>query len=192
MRKFPVILDLETKHTFRDFQDHKDLGVSIACIYDYKDQESKAFLEPELPKLFPILENASYVIGYNIKSFDLPVLAPYYPGNINHFSVFDILDDIKAIIGRRLALNDIIKATLDKKKTGHGLMAIDFYKEKKWDELKKYCQDDVFLTKDIFAYGVKNGELFYLNEKGKVSIKVEWKKYMEESGKSLTSLTLPF
>lgn len=192
MRKFPVILDLETKYTFRDFQDPKKLQISVVSIYDYSDNQEKIFLEKELSKLFPILENASYIIGYNIKSFDMQVLSAYYPGNVEHFLLFDMLRDVRDKIGKSLALNDIIYATLGKKKSGHGLMAIDYYKEGKIEELKKYCMDDVLLTKALFDYGIKNGEIYYLNEKGKITVKVDWEKYLEDGGKTNVPLTLPF
>ncbi|MDO8610640.1 MAG: ribonuclease H-like domain-containing protein [bacterium] len=192
MKKFPIVLDLETKHTFREFNDPKKLGISVVAIYDYKDNKGKVFEEKELNNLFPILENASYIVGYNVRSFDIAVLQAYYPGNVEHFQVFDILEDIREKIGRRLALNDVIYATFGKRKSGHGLMAIDYYKEGKWDELKKYCLDDTMLTKELFDYGIKFREINYLNEVGKISIKVDWGKYLEESENNDMPLTLPF
>jgi hypothetical protein len=60
------------------------------------------------------------------------------------------------------------------------------------DELKKYCLDDVFLTNELLKFGVGKGEIFYLDEKGKVAINVSWKKYLEDTGKSESYLTLPF
>lgn len=192
MKKFPIVLDLETKHTFREFSEPAKLGITVVGIYDYRDKKTKVFVEQDLPKLYPILEASSYIIGFNIRSFDLQVLQGYYPGKTQHFSTFDILDDVKEKIGRRLALNDLISATLGKKKTGHGLMAIDYYKEGKWDTLKQYCQDDVMLTKELFEYGAQEEKVYYLNEKGKIAIKVSWKKYLEDSGKKETHLTLPF
>lgn len=193
MQKFPVVLDLETKHTFREFDDHKKLGISVVAVYNYADDKGQVFTEKELSKLYPILENASYIVGYNIRSFDLPVLQAYYPGNVEVFPLFDILDDIREKIGRRIGLNDVAFATLNEKKTGHGLMAIDYYKEGKWDELKKYCMDDVWVTKKLFDYGLEKGEIFYMNEIGKISIKVDWKKYREgNEGSGDMPLTLPF
>lgn len=192
MKKFPVILDLETKYSFRQYNDPKKLGISVAAIYDYKNNQGQVFVEHELSSLFPILEAASYIIGYNINSFDIPVLQGYYPGRVDHFQTFDILDDIKEKLGRRLALNDIVYATFGKKKSGHGLMAIDYYKEGKWEELKKYCLDDVLLTKELFDYGVAHKEILYLNEKGKVAIKVDWTKYLEGTPGNDMPLTLPF
>lgn len=192
MKKFPVIIDLETKHTFREFSEHEKLGISVMALFDYSTQQGVVFEEKELSKSFPILENASYVIGYNSNGFDLPVLQAYYPGNILSLSTFDLLEDIRIKIGRRLGLNDMAAATLGKKKTGHGLMAIDYYKEGKIEELKKYCLDDVMITKELFEYGVKYGEVQYINEMGKNTIRVEWKRYMEGNGNLQTELTLPF
>lgn len=193
MKKLPIVLDLETKYLFRDVnKDSKKLGVSVVGIYDYKDNQTKTFLESELSMLFKLLEDCSYIIGFNIKSFDLQVLQPHYPGNISKLPVFDILDYFKEKVGRRLGLNDIAFATLNKKKTGHGLIAVEYFKEGKMEELKKYCLDDVMLTKELFEYGIQHGEIFYLNEVGKISVKVDWKKYLESPGKQDTHLTLPF
>ncbi|MBI5127307.1 ribonuclease H-like domain-containing protein [Candidatus Roizmanbacteria bacterium] len=192
MKKFPIVLDLETKYSFRDFDDPQKLGITVVGIYDYKDSQQKIFEEKELNKLFPILEAASYIIGYNVVNFDIPVLQAYYPGKVEVFQAFDILDYIKQKIGRRISLNEVIGATLGKKKTGHGLQAIDLYNEGKIDELKKYCLDDVMLTKELFEYGVKNMEIFYLTPNGKLAIEVDWKKYLESQEAKDMPLTLPF
>jgi DEAD/DEAH box helicase domain-containing protein len=189
----PLVLDLETKYTFRQYSDPKKLGISVVGVYDYKNEELKSFFEDALPKLYPLLENASFIIGFNIDSFDLPVLQAYYPGKVSQFKTIDILEEIKKILGRRLALNDIVKATLGKKKSGHGLQAINYYKEGRLEKLKKYCLDDVVLTKEVFDYGVKNGVIYYPDVSGKVEVKVDWKKYLENDRKrSNISLTLPF
>jgi len=193
MKKFPVVIDVETKHSFREFNEPKKLGLTVVALYDYKTEKGSVFTEKEVGQLFPILENSSYVIGFNNRSFDLQVLQAYYPGKVEDFQVFDILDDVREKLGRRLALNDLISATLGKKKTGHGLQAIDFYKEGKWEELKRYCLDDTLLTKELFDFGMKNGEIYYLDGITKATIKVNWKKYLENEGKTNDfHLTLPF
>ena len=192
MIKFPVVLDIETKYSFREFSDPKKLGISVVGLYDYRDKRTKSFKENELTKLFNLLEASSYIIGFNINSFDLPVLQAYYPGRIYHFPTFDLLDDIKAKIGKRLALNDLLFATLNKKKSGHGLQAIELYKEGKMEELTRYCLDDVVLTKELFEYGIEKGEIMYLNEKGKITITIYLKKYLKDQGKKESHLTLPF
>lgn len=193
MKKLPVVLDLETKEKFSDVAyDKKRLGVSIVGLYDYNARKPNVFLEKELGGLFKILENCSYLIGFNIKSFDIPVLQTYYPGDFSRFLIFDILEDIKEKLGKRLSLNYILQATLGKRKSGHGLQAIDYYKEGRIENLKKYCLDDVMLTKELFEYGVNQGQIFYLNQVGKSPIKVDWKKYMTAAQDHDTHLTLPF
>ncbi len=192
MSKFPIVLDLETKHSLREYSEPEQLGVSVVGLFNYENNQTQVLTEKELNKLFSLLEQASYIIGFNINHFDLPVLQKYYPGSLSQFPTLDILKEIKEKIGRRLSLNDIVGATLGKKKTGHGLKAIDYYKEGNWKALKKYCLDDVMLTKELFEFGFKQGEIYYLDEMGKVSIKVDWKQYLEDSGKTDIPLTLPF
>src|SRR3989339_1608697 len=192
MKKFPVVLDLETQYTFREFSDPKKLEMTVAVLYDYKNNSLSSFFRQDVNKLFSVLESASYTIGYNINSFDMQVLQAYYPGDVIHFKTFDILEDIRNILGKRLSLNDVVYATLGKKKSGHGLQAIELYKEGKLEELKNYCMNDVKLTCELFDYGVKNDGIFYLNEKGKTEIKVDWGKYMEEEKGNDMPLTLPF
>ena len=58
--------------------------------------------------------------------------------------------------------------------------------------LKRYCLEDVLLTKELFDFGVEKGEVYYLDEKGRVTVKVDWKKYLKDPGGKETHLTLPF
>lgn len=192
MKCLPVVFDLETKFTFRDFNDPGKLGVTVLSLYDYNTQKEAVYTEKELHSAFRIFENASYLIGYNIVGFDLPVLQPYYPGDLGRFQTLDMLEDIRTKIGRRIGLNDVASTTLNKKKSGHGLQAIDFYKEGRWDELKKYCLDDTMLTKELFDFGVKYKEIYYMTPVGRSTIRIDWGKYMEDSGNSETHMTLPF
>ncbi len=192
MRKLPVVLDIETQKTFRESPDSSKLGISLAGAYIYATEQVKTFREDELQELFKILENASYIVGFNIRHFDLQVLQPYYPGDLSKFPVMDILEEIKEKIGSRRALHDILKATLGKGKTGHGLLAINYFKEGKWDELTKYCTDDVMLTKELFDFGVQNNKIYYLQEVQKLPITVDWKPYFMPPKDTSTHLTLPF
>lgn len=189
----PVVFDLETKHTFREFSDPKLLGITVVGAYDYATDSSHTFLEHELGDFYRLIENASYVMGFNIITFDLPVLSAYYPGDTKQFKAFDLLDDIRQTIGRRLSLDMLLKATLGKQKTGHGLQAVEFYKEGKIEELKSYCLHDVLFTKELFEYGCENGKVFYLEGMQKIPIPVSWKKYKQPGSDGVDiSLTLPF
>lgn len=189
----PVVIDFETKYTFRQFSDPAKLEISVAGAYDYATDKGFIFQEHELNDLVRLMEGASYIIGFNIIDFDLPVLQPYYPGNVTHFRPFDIMADIKDKLGKRLSLDSLIKATLGKGKTGHGLQAVEFYKQGKIKELSDYCLSDVMLTKELLEYGASNNEIRYLSPSGTSPLRVSWGKYLDE-GKDAPdlSLTLPF
>jgi hypothetical protein len=194
--RYPLVIDFETKKTFREAPDPKDLGISVAGVYDYKTEKLLTFEEHELNEMFSLFEKASILIGFNIDHFDLPVVQHYYPGDIFQFRTFDILADVKRILGRRIRLDDLVTATLGEGKSGHGLLAIKYFREGKMDELKKYCLDDVRLTKNLFDYGVKEGRIYYpqgLGNGEKSTLHVQWGKYMDYEGQGdNVSLTLPF
>ena len=89
----PVVLDLETQHTFREVSnDLRKLKISLAGLYDYATDQYLSFTEGELSKLFPYLENSSAIIGFNIVDFDLPVLAPYYVGQTLKFVTNEFIE----------------------------------------------------------------------------------------------------
>ena len=192
MSRLPVVIDLETKYTFKDKKSPAELGISVFGIYDYSVSRAWVVKEENLNEVFPILENASYIIGYNIKNFDLKVLQPYYPGKVDNFPVFDLMEEIKNKIGRRIALDEVLYATLGVKKTGYGLLAVEYYKRGDWESLEKYCLDDVELTRQLFEYGAKKGEIYYPTPQGKKKIKVEWEEILLTEGNSKMDLTLPF
>lgn len=188
----PVVIDIETKKTFREAPEHKDLGISVVGLYDYSTGQLKAFVENEFGELFSILENASVLIGFNLDSFDLPVLQAYYPGDVKQFKTFDILSDVRKILGRRISLDDLAKATLGQGKSGNGLQAIAYYRKGMWDNLKQYCLDDVRLTKELFDYGLQEHKLYYDSPNGKRFMTVAWEAFFRDKGTNDMSLTLPF
>ena len=191
----PIVIDFETKKSFREAPLPKDLGISVAGVYYYATDALMAFEEHELSKMFPYFENASIIIGFNLDHFDMPVLQPYYPGDISKFKTFDILSDIKKLLGRRIGLGDIAHATLGTGKSGHGLQAIQFYREGRMDELKAYCLDDVKITKEVFDFGIQEGKIHYpydISRGEKRALHVQWDRHMNYKGDDGVSLSLPF
>lgn len=187
----PVVLDLETKKTFREAKSSKpeDLGVSIVGIYDYATDTYKGYREEEFDQLFTLLEKASVIIGFNSNSFDLPALNPYYVGDLLSFPKLDLLEVIQQVLGKRIALDEFAKETLQVNKSGHGLMAIDYFKEGKWEELERYCLDDVKITRDLYEYGKEHGKIYYLESFGRRAVPVEWNSLVRSGGSDL-NLTL--
>ena len=186
----PIVLDLETQNLFSEVgYDHKKLKVSVVGIYDYSIDKFETYKEEALKDLFKKLEHSSLLIGFNIRKFDLPVLSPYYLGDIANFPVLDILDDVQKVLGFRVALDDLARATLGTKKSGHGLKAIEFFRKGQWNELCQYCLSDVKITKSLYEYGKKYGSLYFQDTKGKREMRVDWGKRKEN--KTAIDLTLP-
>ena len=158
-----IVFDIETQNTFADVNnDFKKFKISVVSIYSYADDSYKSFCEHELGQLWPILEKADRLIGYNSDHFDIPILNNYYPGDLLTFPSLDLIKKVKDSVGIRLKLNDLALATLDNvEKSADGLQAIHWWKEGKIDEIKKYCEQDVKITKEIYDFGKANKQLFY-------------------------------
>ena len=58
------------------------------------------FYEKDLAKLFPLIEDADVVIGFNIDDFDIPTFTPYYQGDLSKIPTLDLMDKIKKSSGR--------------------------------------------------------------------------------------------
>ena len=173
-----LVLDLETQREFSEVDGRKLelLGVSVVGIYRYGTERYEAYLESELKTLEPILQQAELVIGFNIRRFDLPVLAPYLSVPISTIPVLDIMEEVVKHLGHRLSLDSIAQATLGRGKTGSGLDALRWFKEGKFDQIKQYCLEDVKLTKELYEYGKEHGKLFATSRYGteKLQIPVFW------------------
>ena len=189
-----IIIDIETSNTFADVNnDFKKLKVSVVSIYRYETDAYESFFEHELNKLWPILEKADRIIGFNSEHFDVPVLNNYYLGDLTKLPHLDIMNEVKKNVGIRLKLASIAEATLDDvQKSADGLMAIRWWREGKFDEVKKYCEQDVKVTKEVYEFGMKNKQLFYKSLSAEViPFRVDFEMPKMQSGKSI-NLTLPF
>jgi DEAD/DEAH box helicase domain-containing protein len=90
-----------------------------------------------------------------------------------------------------MKLDQIAEGTLKINKSGHGLDAIKWWKEGKIDELRKYCLDDVRITKDIYEYALKNGKIFFKEGPNINEVKLDTKDW-ESLPDSALNFTLPF
>ena len=159
-----IVLDLETQKSFEEVggrgKNHL-LKISVCGIYDYSTDKYSIYEEREIGKLASVLETCDQIIGYNIKDFDFEVLQPYLNFDIHIVPYLDILEEIDKVLGHRIKLEDVAKATLGTGKSGSGLEAILYFKNGRFDLLKKYCLDDVKITKQVYDYILKNQKVIY-------------------------------
>lgn len=186
MRK--IVIDIETRNIFQDVgtNDPKDLDISVVCLYDYGTGSYQSFLQEDFGKLWPILETADMLITFNGDHFDIPLLDKYYHGDLTRIKSLDLLKEIKNSLGRRIKLDTIAEATLGKKKSGHGLEAITWWKNGEIDKIIKYCIDDVRITKEVYEYAMKNGHLKYRDGQMLKDIKLDTSKWEAKNDHSMT------
>mgnify|MGYP001580806069 CR=1 FL=1 len=191
MRK--IVFDIETKNLFQDVgvNDPTKLDISVVGIYDSETESYSAYLEEDFPKLWPIIEKADMLIGYNSDHFDIPLLNKYYSGDLTKIKSLDLLKEIKNSIGRRVKLDQVAEGTLQTNKSGHGLQAITWWKNGEIEKIKKYCLDDVRITKDIYEYALKNKKLRF-KEGGKINDIILDPSLWESAPSNAMTYTLPF
>jgi len=165
-----VVFDIETKNTFQDVGAYNPslLEVSLVGAYFYETDTYESFLEEDLPKLWPRLERADRIIGYNILGFDIPCLQSYYTGELLKLPSLDLMAEIANRLGFRIKLDDVAKATLGIGKSGHGLQAVEFWKKGEIQKLRDYCLQDVKITKDVYEYALTHKEVKYVDRMGQV------------------------
>ncbi len=157
-----LVFDIETQNTFEEVGqgNHRGLKVSVVGVYTYEDDQYRIFREETLKDMWPLFERAERLIGYNSKFFDVPVLQNYYTGDLMKIPHLDLLEEIRRSAGFRPKLDDVARATLNTQKSGHGLEAVEWFKQGEWEKIEKYCLDDVRITREVYEYGRTNKQIF--------------------------------
>jgi len=164
MKLKKIVLDLETQKSFEDVggrgKNHL-LKISVCGIYDYSADKYSIYEEKELSKLAPILQTADLIIGYNTIDFDYVVLQPYLNFDISKVPSYDLLQEIEKVLHHRIKLESVAQGTIGSGKSGSGKEALLYFKNGRFDLLKKYCLDDVKITKQVYDYALKNQKVLY-------------------------------
>ena len=187
-----ITFDIETEGEFRSNGDFSQLEVTVVGVYDSETKQLTGYFKDELHKLWPIFEQADLLVGYNSDHFDIPILNKYYAGDLTKFKSIDLLKEIKNVLGRRLKLDGIAEATLGRKKSGHGLEAVEWWKNGEYERVKAYCLDDVAITDELYQYAKKHGKLKYKDFSGPRDIKLDTSNWESVSDAPSLTHTLPF
>jgi DEAD/DEAH box helicase domain-containing protein len=183
-----IIFDLETQNIFQDVgsTDPTALDISVGTFYDSETDKYTTVDVGDLQKVWPMLEKADALVGYNSNHFDIPLLNKYYPGDLTQIKSIDLLEEIRKSLGRRLRLDSVAEATIGAKKSANGLQAVRWWREGKIDEIKKYCEQDVKVTKKIFDYALKNGHLKFKDGSRKREIPLDTTDWLIKDSAALT------
>lgn len=163
-----VVFDIETSDIFSEVgsSDPRDLNISVVSVYEKNTDKILTFEQHEFDSMWPIFERADAIVGYNSEHFDIPLLNKYYHGDLTLLKSIDIMTALKINYGKRPKLDNVAAGTFGKRKISHGLQATEWWKQGRHDEVKKYCEEDVNLTRQLFEYALHNG---YLLVKDKIS-----------------------
>jgi DEAD/DEAH box helicase domain-containing protein len=175
-----IVFDLETQLSFDDVggrDNFRALKVSVLGAYSYATNEYLMFEERELGKFEELLAAKPLLVGFNSRKFDCEVLQPYMRINLAKLPQLDILEEIVKAVGHRVKLESVAQATLGSGKSGSGLDALRYWRDGEIEKLKKYCLDDVKVTRQVYEYGAAHGELLFTSKYGTANSRavVNWK-----------------
>lgn len=164
-----IIFDIETKNIFSDVNSDNpaDLDISVLSLYDYETNKYYSFLEEEFKEMWPFFENADLLITFNGNHFDIPLLQKYCSFNLKNIEHHDVFAEVQKVTGKKIALNNIATSTLKIAKSADGLDAVAWWNSGEIEKIKKYCEQDVKVTKDVYEFAKKNNFLKYKNIKTK-------------------------
>lgn len=188
-----VVFDLETQNIFHDVgsSDPSLLSISVVSVYDKATDKYTTVAVDELHAIWPIIESADALVGYNSNHFDIPILNKYYPGDLRHIKSIDLLEEIKESLGRRLRLDSVAQATVGSKKSADGLQAVRWWQEGKIDKIKSYCEQDVRVTKEVFEYALEHGHIKFKDGREKREVPLNTSTWTTVETASMTH-ALPF
>lgn len=181
-----IVFDIETKNIFSDVGTNNpaDLDISVLSLYDYESQKYYSFIEEEFKEMWSFFEKADLFITYNGTYFDIPILQKYCPFDLKNIPHIDIFTKIQDSINKKISLNNIAISTLGISKSANGLDAVAWWNSSEIDKIKKYCEQDVLVTKNIYEFAKKNNFLKYTDRITKEEKKIElnskdWEKRRE-------------
>jgi len=165
------VFDLETKRSAAEvggWNKAEKMGISMGVVYDGGEDTFTAYPEEKVPQLLDHLFSLELVVGFNNKKFDNQVLSAYCRKPLSRLPSFDILEQVFMQLGYRLSLNRLAEHTLGIEKSADGLQALTWYKQGEMEKIRKYCQKDVEITRDLFLHGLQQEYLLFANKAGKV------------------------
>lgn len=194
-----LVFDLETQRSAQDvggWQNIPEMKMSVGVIWDSRDEKYHYYYHEQIMDLYNHLISGPLVIGYNHIGFDYPVIGGYFQkgperdvalDKMKSTANLDLLIDIKNVLGKRIKLDSVARATLNVGKSADGLLALQWYQEyldgdaSKLQKIADYCKVDVQVTRDVYLYGRDNGKVLYIDKAlGLKKIDVKWVNYIKK------------
>ena len=176
-----VVFDIETQYLAAEipggWSNLPGMKLSCAVVYDVDQNRYAVYREETVQQLIAHLRASSQVIGFNTLRFDYGVLQGYTSFPLKGLPTLDLMLEIQKKLNHRLSLAHLAQHTLGgAEKSADGLLAVQWWREGKFDQVIEYCKMDVKLTHDLWKFGVeKKYVLFQHKQSGEiVKCPVDW------------------
>ena len=186
--EYVIYFDLETKYSAEEvggWENIEDMGMSAGVIWDAAAEDFSVYLEHQIQDVIDHCRSADRIVGFNHIGFDYRVIAgaahvdsqmrSQLRTELAGLNNLDMLVELKKLLGHRLKLDSIARATLGAGKSADGLQALQWYREGQLDKIIEYCKVDVEVTRDIHRYALEHGKLHYDSRTGIKTVEVDWK-----------------
>lgn len=189
-----ITFDIETANAFPTLarNDLSRMELSIVGIHDSETDEYLSYTVEELPQLWPRIEKADMLIGFNSDTFDIPILNRYYAGDLTKIRSLDLLVEVQKALGRRVRLQSLAEATLNKGKGGSGLQAVEWWQKGEIEKVRKYCLEDVKITRELYDYALEHGLLKYKDLNTKRDLRIDTSAWTKGTEANPMTHTLQF
>lgn len=159
-----ITFDIETYSPSKsDKIDTKELRASVIGAYISWIDEYICFYEEDAKYFCDLLKEADLIVGWNHIWFDFGVMQKYSDYDLNKLPSYDIMIEIEKVIGTKLKLDVVAKATIGSSKTDSYAIFKEYYWNNEWNKLVDYCMNDVRLTNLIFNKCLNEESLSYLD-----------------------------
>ena len=162
-----LYFDLETKYSADEvggWGNIEDMGMSIGVIWDTTDERFHVYIEHQIQEMVDHFYRADQIVGFNHVGFDYRVVAGVRHSDSHERSQlhtelaglnnFDMLFELKKLLGHRLKLESIARPTLGTGKSADGMQALKWYKEGKLETL--YCLGTSLAVTSIIAISISS------------------------------------
>jgi len=180
-RTGPVVFDIETQFLSNEvpggWSNLPGMKLSCAVLYDVDQDRYYTYLEPTVKELISYLKAASRVIGFNSLRFDYGVLQGYTGVRLADLPTLDLMADLQKKLNHRLSLAHLAEHTLGgAQKSADGLLAVQWWREGKHQQVIDYCRMDVELTRDLWRFGKDKGHVLFKHKQSGEIVKcpVAW------------------
>ncbi|OGG45745.1 hypothetical protein A2673_02545 [Candidatus Kaiserbacteria bacterium RIFCSPHIGHO2_01_FULL_50_13] len=183
-----ITFDIETSDWFGEIgsSNPADLTLALVGVHDSETNLYTSYIQSELQELWKILEHTNVLVGYNSDHFDIPLLNKYYSGDLTMIKSVDLMKEIHHVLGRRLKLDSVAEGTLNERKSGQGLQAMEWWKKGEIEKVRSYCLKDVEITKKIFDYARTYGVVKYKDLGGVREVKLDTSLWLSDASRAMT------